>query len=242
MVMKLQRAGAAAPAATSGDGERRVPSGWGSPKGGATAPETAQNDAAAPQSGEERKAPSGWGAPKGAAPSAAQEQRAEIAEKLNPETPADPEAGAGFSAEVIALRSQVEGGEEGEAPFDGGQPLTAAEAPASSPRTTRNRPAKTDDDTLQQLRQELSAIRAEMALLHANHGVEPSARSDEEKAADAERDTTYMLASLLGGAKAAAEAVTTLGALNEDAAHEAYLLLFGAIEKRMAAHGFVEAA
>lgn len=243
MVMKLQRAGAAASAATTNTEERRVPSGWGKPQGEAAAAQPEAAQAAVNEQGsqevEQRKAPSGWGKPGGGAPSATQEQRAEIAGKLNPETAADPEANAGFSAEVIALRGQVEGGEAAEeAPFEGGQERAAAEAAEPTTRSRATKP-RGDDALLQELRHELSAIRAEMALLHANHGVEPATQSDEEKAADAERDTTYMFASLLGSAKAAAETVVTLSAINEDAAHEAYVLLFGALEKRMAAHGFV---
>lgn len=241
MVMKLQRAGAAASAASSNTEERRVPSGWGKPAGDAAPQAEAAANQEAPAA-EERKAPSGWGKPAGSAPSAAQEQRAEIADKLNPETQADPEAGAGFSADVIALRGQVEGGGAEEAPFDGGQTAGQAEAPAA--RNTRSPRAKPqgDDGTLQEIRHELSALHAEVALLHANHGVDQDApQTDEEKAAQAERDTTYLLQSLLVGAKDAAQAVATLEAMNPGAAQEAYELLFGAIEKRLAAHGLLAA-
>jgi hypothetical protein len=231
MVMKLQRAGTAASGATQGAAEeRRVPSGWGAPKGEVAANGPQDN---APPAAEERKAPAGWGAPKGSAPTEAQTQREEIRDKLTGDQ-GEAEAGQ-FSAETTALRQQIEGG-AGEAPFEDGQERAVAEP---KPTTARSRAPKGDDSTakeIAQLQHELSAMRAEMALMHANHGSTSEYTAQERAASEArhaEESRTYALGTLLNAAAHAAEAVEKLGAVNVDAASEAYILLFGALEKRM---------
>lgn len=250
MVMKLQRAGAAASSATQGAAERKAPSGWGAPKGEVSASgqegaamakaQMAEQVAASEQT---VRTPAGWGRPGGAAHTEAQEQRAEIQEKLNPEVPPETETQGegGFSADVIQLRSQVEGGGEA-APFDGAQ--DAASAPKAT-RTRRTAVAETGGDALAEIRHELSAIHAEVALLHANHGVEPASQDPAAEAARearyAEEQTGRMLNELLHGAKAAADAVTALSAVNPEVAASTFEMLFGAIEVRLTALGYAEA-
>jgi hypothetical protein len=253
MVMKLQRAGAAAPAAAQGNTERKSPAGWGAPKADAAGPAQTTTQAA-PPAAEERRSPAGWGAPKSAGPSAAQEQREEIREKLNPQV--EPEAdngeqapGGAFSAEVIALRQQVEGGEQ--PPFDASQAREPAEI-TQAPKATRSRASKGEKDApypsadaaavaVYELRAEVSSLRAEVALLHANHAPAPY----NDPAADAARETryeneslSYQLKGLLEGAKAAAEAVNALASISPDGCSEAYELLMGAVEKRLDQLGF----
>lgn len=241
MVMKLQRAGAAAPVETS---ERRVPSGWGSPSVVA-APEPKADEVATQvavaqavmspdKPTEERKAPSGWGKPASAAAAPQteeQEQRAEIREKLNPETQGEPEGNAGFSAEVIALKGTVEQGED-PVPFEGSH--TAAEAPpASLPKATRSRAAN-NGPAAQVI--DLDAVREAV-----REAVEAAQPKGVYPTPDEEEKANYALRNILDGAKSAAEAVAALALVNPDAAGETYTLLFGAIEGRLKALGFAAA-
>lgn len=227
MVMKLQRAGASAPA-TQGEGERRVPSGWGKP---AANQEAAEAQAASPAT-EPRKAPAGWGRPAGAAPSEAQEQRAEIQEKLNPETQADPEATAGFSAGVIALRNQVEGGESAadEAPFDGGQPAQPAKAPRTRAKADPTPPAS--GLSIQDIKDAVGEV------LNDNlPNVKTSSMETEEERTANRR--IYHLETLMRSLHTACEAAVAVGAMSPESGAEVYALGVGAVEAELKAHGFV---
>lgn len=233
MVMKLQRAGAAASSASAPATERKAPAGWGTPKGDAAndaaVAEVAQNTALAEAAqNEERRAPAGWGAPKGAPVSEAQEQRAEIQEKLNPETAADH---GGFSGDVIAARTALEGGagpEEAEqAPFEPGV-LQASAEPAKRTR------ARSIDPTPPASGLSIQDIKDAVAL--AMNQPRATGPFDEDHHAG------WQLAELLSGAKAAAEAVVAIASTgNEGAAGATYELLFGAIEARLARLGYTAA-
>jgi hypothetical protein len=128
MIMKLQRAGAAAPAA---EGERRAPAGWGAPK---TEAAPAAQQTAAPAA-ETRAAPAGWGKPA----AAVQEQRAEIQEKLNPQPETEAAAGpaeTGAFSRVIADMKEAIEGTASEPNGAGNDPLPEAQQePAKTTRT-----------------------------------------------------------------------------------------------------------
>jgi len=238
MVAKLQRAGATAPAQTA---ERKAPSGWGAPKAAATEPQEAANAmfSGVEQPAATQRVPAGWGRPSGVASDTAA-QREEIQEKLNPAvegvTVESAEgAGGAFSADVIALRQQIEGGEE--PPFDG------AQTPAA-PKATRSRATKADPtppasglsvgDIQEAVRQAVKdSAPAQLG------GYQPT---EEERARYASESDTRQLAELIHAAKEASDAVASLTSVNPDAAQDAYVTLFTAIEKRLAALGYAEAA
>lgn len=223
MVMKLQRAGATAPAETT---ERRAPAGWGSKPTGDAAPANEQTTTAAPA--EERKAPSGWGKPAGspaAAPTEEQEQRAEIREKLNPEQQpgTTDEGSAGFSTDVIALKGQVEAGAD--VPFEGSQERTQSQGEA--PKRTRT-PKDTPPPSGLSLQDITDAVRSALN----DNAPQPYVESDETRQVRYLSDTMY-------AAKAAADAVAALaGTGNTDAAGEVFELLFGAVEQQLKALGY----
>lgn len=234
MVMKLQRAGATAPAENGQQAERRVPAGWGVPKGDPS-PTEQSNIAAAPVA-EERRAPAGWGKPPGAPQTAEQEQREAIQQKLNPEVEQQVHgetvsADRAFSADVIALKAQVEGGEAPateEPPFEGATLGTAA----TPPRPTRSR--RTGEVAQPTPHWDVGEIKNAVrdVMNEVNTGIHSQADEEHRNRMNAEH-TTRMLTDLMHGAKAAAEAVASLNTVDPSASGTAYELLFGAIEKRL---------
>lgn len=255
MVMKLQRAGAAAPVETS---ERRVPAGWGSPGVVAAPDHQAAQVAANEQTAavaqaivdtdkptEERKAPSGWGKPASAAAAPQteeQEQRAEIREKLNPETPGEPEGNAGFSAEVIALKGTVEQGED-PVPFENSQAVVEAGtlATQAAPKATRSRAASPGSAAqvidLDAVREALRSVLYERDN-QLTTNAEVVAYEEQRHAQYVDEHNGRVLNEILHGAKAAADAVAVLSAISADAGQEAHTLLFGAIEERIKGLGY----
>ena len=233
MVMKLQRAGAAAPAE---GGAARAPAGWGKPQGD-PAPAAAQTAAAAPAEG--RKAPSGWGRPAGAAPTEVQEQRETIQEKLNPEVagssdPIQPGAGGAFSDSVAQLRAQVEGATN-DSPLPEQQ--QAATPPSTATRTRRS-PAAAQASTGITLEDVEQAV----ANVMSRNGSELQPADEQRLRQWAEEHTTSQIAVLCAAAKDAGSAVASLaGTGNIDIAAETYELMFGAIEKRLQQLGFADA-
>lgn len=247
MVAKLSRAGATAPA---GDGARTAPAGWNKPAGGAVA-EVAQNTAQAEVAQNDtgaRAAPAGWGKPAtGGAQAVEPTQREEIREKLTaePEGAGASEVSGGFSDNVIALKSGVESGQA----FEGGhaaspETLAAAERPAET-ASTRARASRTSAPPASGL--SVSDIKdAVREALNDNGGVphnyveapEQAARYAAHAEIDKSRADTDQLVALIGAAKTAAEAVSTLYTVNEGAALDLYGQAFGAIEQRLAELGY----
>lgn len=238
MVMKLQRAGATAPAET---GERKAPAGWGAPKPEAAVAPPAS--APPPGSDDTRRTPAGWGRPADAAPiDEAQTQRAEIQEKLNPavEQQVHDEtvsADRAFSENVIALKSQLEGNPQ-EVVREQLAALNAlADSVADNPLPDLQAPATRRRNTDDPTRPGITLAEIEKAVHAALDSRAGQVAGPYEEAQRA----NWQLVELLNGAKAAGDAVVSIATLNYDAAASTYDMLFGAIEARLLALGYVAA-